>query len=209
MPSQNDASCSPQGPLQFCELVLHQIQEGDEGATAALYNRIAGGLRLFLRSRIPADLVEGCLHNVYAIALKALQEGQLRDPQALPGFILTVARSQAAQTMMKIQREQGCTMPMEADTIRDDPEDPGWDRAATRRIGRLREALRDLDPQHRELLARYFLYEQPAEQICKEMQLTETQFRLAKSFAKGTLQAAVRNAEGPRKPRARRMGAGC
>jgi DNA-directed RNA polymerase specialized sigma24 family protein len=36
----------------------------------------------------------------------------------------------------------------------------------------------------REVLVRFYLDEQPAEQICREMNLTETQFRLIKSRAK-------------------------
>jgi hypothetical protein len=95
MPSQTNASYSPQGALRFCELALHQNREGDQSATAALYNLIAGEPRRFLRSRIPVPMVEGCLQSDCAIALRAPQDGQLRDPPALPGFILTLACSQA------------------------------------------------------------------------------------------------------------------
>jgi DNA-directed RNA polymerase specialized sigma24 family protein len=111
--------------------------------------------------------------------------------------------------MRKAQLKQGCNMPREADAIRDDPEDPGWDRADARRSGRLRDALRNLDPQHREILTRFFHYEQPAEQICDEMQMPETQFRLAKAQAKGRLQPAVGSVEVILRSLARRMGAGC
>jgi RNA polymerase sigma-70 factor, ECF subfamily len=36
----------------------------------------------------------------------------------------------------------------------------------------------------REILTRFYLYEQSQEQICEEMELSETQFRLLKSRAK-------------------------
>src|SRR5579872_2226231 len=40
-----------------------------------------------------------------------------------------------------------------------------------------------LRPYEREILRRFYFYEQSAEQICAELQLTETQFRLKKSRA--------------------------
>jgi DNA-directed RNA polymerase specialized sigma24 family protein len=45
-------------------------------------------------------------------------------------------------------------------------------------------ALQILSPRQREILTRFHLHEQTAEQIRREMGLTETQFRLAKSRAK-------------------------
>jgi RNA polymerase sigma-70 factor, ECF subfamily len=42
-------------------------------------------------------------------------------------------------------------------------------------------------PRCREILERFYLREQRREQICREMSLTETQFRLLKSRAKARL----------------------
>jgi RNA polymerase sigma-70 factor (ECF subfamily) len=47
-----------------------------------------------------------------------------------------------------------------------------------------RKALLSLPPRNREILSRFYLKEQTQEQICREMKLTETQFRLGKSSAK-------------------------
>jgi DNA-directed RNA polymerase specialized sigma24 family protein len=44
--------------------------------------------------------------------------------------------------------------------------------------------LKSIGKRDREVLIRFYLEEQPAEQICREMNLTETQFRLIKSRAK-------------------------
>jgi RNA polymerase sigma-70 factor (ECF subfamily) len=56
-------------------------------------------------------------------------------------------------------------------------------------IGRQEEqiaanVLKGISRRDREILMRFYLHEQPQEQICKEMRLTETQFRLLKSRAK-------------------------
>jgi RNA polymerase sigma-70 factor (ECF subfamily) len=47
-----------------------------------------------------------------------------------------------------------------------------------------RRVLESVSPRDREILIRFYLEEQAAEQICDEMDLTETQFRLLKSRAK-------------------------
>jgi DNA-directed RNA polymerase specialized sigma subunit len=45
-------------------------------------------------------------------------------------------------------------------------------------------AIQKLSERDRDVLTRFYLYEETQEQICQEMQLTETQFRLLKSRAK-------------------------
>jgi DNA-directed RNA polymerase specialized sigma24 family protein len=58
----------------------------------------------------------------------------------------------------------------------------------------LKRALRELTPKDREVLERFYMREQSKRQICRELNLTETQFRLLKSRAKATLiQAAKRD----------------
>jgi RNA polymerase sigma-70 factor (ECF subfamily) len=46
------------------------------------------------------------------------------------------------------------------------------------------KVLKSIAPRDREILIRFYLWEQPAGQICTEMGLTDTQFRLLKSRAK-------------------------
>jgi DNA-directed RNA polymerase specialized sigma24 family protein len=46
------------------------------------------------------------------------------------------------------------------------------------------KVLRGLSARDREVLTRFYLHEQSQEQICREMNLTGTQFRLMKSRAK-------------------------
>jgi DNA-directed RNA polymerase specialized sigma24 family protein len=48
----------------------------------------------------------------------------------------------------------------------------------------MKSALADLGQRDRDILVRFYLKEQSQEQICREMSLTETQFRLLKSRAK-------------------------
>jgi len=52
------------------------------------------------------------------------------------------------------------------------------------RIGLIRQVLAELSDRDREILTRFYVDEQGQDQICSEMALTETQFRLLKSRAK-------------------------
>ena len=51
----------------------------------------------------------------------------------------------------------------------------------------MRDLLSTLSRREREILTRFYLHEQSKDQICEEMALTDTQFRLAKSRAKQRL----------------------
>ena len=51
----------------------------------------------------------------------------------------------------------------------------------------MRDLLGSLNDKERQILTRFYLHEQSKEQICREMDLTDTQFRLAKSRAKQRL----------------------
>jgi RNA polymerase sigma-70 factor, ECF subfamily len=48
----------------------------------------------------------------------------------------------------------------------------------------MRRVLESLSRRDREILIRFYLQEESQDQICRDMELTETQFRLLKSRAK-------------------------
>jgi DNA-directed RNA polymerase specialized sigma24 family protein len=48
----------------------------------------------------------------------------------------------------------------------------------------MKSVLRELSDKDREILTRFYLHEQTQEEICDDMGLSETQFRLLKSRAK-------------------------
>ena len=58
------------------------------------------------------------------------------------------------------------------------------------KAGIMLKVLRGISARDREILTRFYLYEQTQEQICEEMNLTDTQFRLLKSRAKARFGAA-------------------
>ena len=70
-----------------------------------------------------------------------------------------------------------------------DPEGASLDYERTRLV---EAVLGGLPPRDREVLSRFYLLEQPPEQICAELGLTETQLRLIKSRVKARFAALSR-----------------
>jgi DNA-directed RNA polymerase specialized sigma24 family protein len=55
----------------------------------------------------------------------------------------------------------------------------------------MKQALADISPREREILARYYLLEQSREEICCDMELSENQFRSLKSRVKLSFQSLL------------------
>jgi len=62
--------------------------------------------------------------------------------------------------------------------------DPGLNAIRKQNEDLLRQVLRSMSSRDREILTRFYLHEQTQEQICADLNLTDTQFRLLKSRAK-------------------------
>jgi RNA polymerase sigma-70 factor, ECF subfamily len=69
-------------------------------------------------------------------------------------------------------------------TVADRKQNPEQESLLRQQAELMRSALAALSERDRDILIRFYLKEQPQEQICREMSLTETQFRLLKSRAK-------------------------
>ena len=100
------------------------------------------------------------------------------------GFVRTVARRQvAAHIDVAMQRrreseiENGLPIP-------DQQSSPEERVISKQNVALMKEVLSGVSERDREILTRFYLHEQPQEQICEEMGLSETQFRLLKSRAK-------------------------
>ncbi|MGH9627705.1 MAG: RNA polymerase sigma factor [Bryobacteraceae bacterium] len=168
--------------------LVERIREKDSLAVEELYRALNRGLRMTLRRQLDAQDVEDRLHDVFLAVIGAIQNGSLRQPEALVGFAATVARRQIfahIQTAIEARKRHLspgagllCTIEVADDC---NPEAEVLDRQ-NRELAL--KALQLLQPRQQEILKRFYLLEQSQEQICADMRLTETQFRLLKSRAK-------------------------
>jgi RNA polymerase sigma-70 factor (ECF subfamily) len=165
--------------------LVERIRSGESGSMEELYELFSKGIRFYLCRQLGPQELDDKVHDTFVVVVQAIQRGELRDPQRLMGFVRTIVRRQVAAHIDKVvhsRREQ-----VELDpTIRlpDPRENPEESAIFQQRAELIRKVLSELPPRDREILTRFYLHEQGQDQICSEMSLTETQFRLLKSRAK-------------------------
>jgi RNA polymerase sigma factor (sigma-70 family) len=164
---------------------VEQIRQGDPAGIETLCQTFYRGIRFFLMRQLGREEAEDRAHDAILIVVEAIRRGELRDPARLPGYIRTVVRHLIAthigRQVQTRQREVSIDCAAEAGDTRANPEVAA---AAQERAEMMREFLLGLSERDREVLTRFYLLEQTKPQICLEMGLTETQFRLLKSRAK-------------------------
>lgn len=165
--------------------VVERIRSGDPAGMAELYQVFSKGVRFFLYRQLgPRDL-DDKLHDVFVIVAQAIQRGDLRDPERLMGYVRTVIRRQVAGHIEDaIQERRNHTELDGTLVLADHHPDPERKAIEQQNDELAMRVLRSIAKRDREVLVRFYLDEQTPDRICREMGLTETQFRLIKSRAK-------------------------
>jgi RNA polymerase sigma-70 factor, ECF subfamily len=165
--------------------VVERIRTGDPSGMAELYQVFSKGVRFFLYRQLgPRDL-DDKLHDVFVIVAQAIQRGDLRDPERLMGYVRTVIRRQVAGHIEEAIQERRNHTDLEGTLIlADHHPDPERGAIEKQNDELAKRILHSIGKRDREVLTRFYLEEQSPDRICREMGLTETQFRLIKSRAK-------------------------
>jgi RNA polymerase sigma-70 factor, ECF subfamily len=164
--------------------LVGRVQRGDTSGAEDLYRTVSGNATARLRRSVDPHLVEDRLHDIVVTVLEAIQEGALREPERLMGFVRTVTQRQVSahiRSNMASRRRLTPINLMELPSPKHHSPDAALVRAEKSMA--LRCVLRKLRKRDREILIRFYSFEQTPEQICREMSLTATQFRLFKSRA--------------------------
>jgi RNA polymerase sigma factor (sigma-70 family) len=180
----NSSSTPGHAESQWSELV-RRLRAGDRSAMEDLYRVFSEGIRFYLWRQLgPQDLTDK-VHDLFLTVTQSIQNGDLREPERLMGYVRTVVRRQVAghiNTARQLRRSS-CQLDFGSALLdaRANPEH----RVIRRQYGEVaRRILSSMRTREREILVRFYLEEQSASDICREMQLTSTQFRLLKSRAK-------------------------
>ena len=161
------------------------IRAGDPAGMEQLYAVFVKGVRFFLWRQLGPQDLDDKVHDVFLIITQSIQRGELRDPDRLMGYVRTVVRRQVAahiDSAVHARRNQQSIDP--AMTLSDHQPDPERRVIEQENQDVALRMLGGLPPRDREVLVRFYLQEQTAEEICRDLNLTETQFRLIKSRAK-------------------------
>jgi len=184
LPSNPPENTYGAAPVDWPALV-QQIQRGDSDGMEQLYRIFGRGIRFYLCRQLGPQELEDRFHDTFVIVVQAIQRGELREPDRLMGFVRTIVRRQVAahiddavhRRREEIEIDNGARLATPAG----DPEETA---IRQQRKDLMVRVLQRMGRRDREILTRFYLHEQTQEQICEEMSLTETQFRLLKSRAK-------------------------
>lgn len=175
---------SANNSVDWPELVS-RIRQGDESGMEDLYRIFARGIRFYLCRQLGPQELDDKVHDTFLIVVQAIRRGDLREPERLMGFVRTVVRRQVAAHIDQVVHSRREELHLDVGVrVADGRHNPEQTAASRQKIEFMRGVLRDLNQRDRDVLTRFYLYEQSQEQICQEMKLTETQFRLLKSRAK-------------------------
>jgi RNA polymerase sigma-70 factor (ECF subfamily) len=167
--------------LNWKELI-DRIQQGDKAAEGELFLLVQRCVRPTALRRLGPIDAEDSVHDVFIIVLDNIRSQRLRDPERLGGYIGAVFKFRRWRHWQMASATVG--PPVESFDVEAAGKSPEgmlrdsehWDLAKT--------ALARCSERDRNILVRFYLDEQAREQICREMELTPTQFRLLKSRAK-------------------------
>lgn len=187
-----DEAATPETPIptqasqsdQWSQLV-RRIQAGDPAGMQELYQVFGRGVRIYLCRQLGMQDLDDKVHDTFLIVVQAIRNGDLREPDRLMGFVRTIARRLVAGHIDQMVHRRRDDVAVESGVVISDKETTPEQKVIDReKIDLMLEVLRELSGRDRDVLTRFYLYEQSQDLICREMRLTPTQFRLLKSRAK-------------------------
>jgi RNA polymerase sigma-70 factor (ECF subfamily) len=165
--------------------LVDRIRRGDQNAMDELYRIFSSGIRIYFCRQLGMQEVDDKVHDTFVIVVQAIQNGDLREPDRLMGFVRTIARRLVAGHIDTTVRNRRENVSVESGIILSNQHaTPEQTAIQQQKVDVMLKVLRELSNRQRDVLTRFYLYEQSEEQICRDMELSATQFRILKSRAK-------------------------
>lgn len=165
--------------------LVDRVRAAEPAAMEELYAIFSKGVRFYLWRQLGTQDLDDRLHDIFLIITQSIQRGELRDPERLMGYVRTVARRQVAGQIETTVKSRRYEIPIEpALNISDRTLNPERRAIESQNNEIATRILKSLPHRDREVLSRFYLDEQGPDQICADLHLTQTQFRLVKSRAK-------------------------
>jgi len=183
-PGQEDKAEDSESYAEWVDLV-DRIRLSETDGMEELYQLFSKGIRFYLYRQLGPQELDDKVHDTFVVVVQAIRRGELREPSRLMGFVRTIVRRQVAAHIDRVVHNRRDQIDLDSSIRLADPEENPEERAMFRqRSALITRVLGELQKRDREILTRFYLLEQSQDQICSEMALTETQFRLLKSRAK-------------------------
>lgn len=169
--------------------LVEGILAEDPISVERLFASYKRGLMFFFSRQFGSQDAEDLATETLTIVLEAVRARSVREPERLPGFVMTVARRVGfrvieARTTSRTSEKLIDHEPVVFNNLWTSAESAEDSLFRTQQQTIMMKVLRGLSKRDREVLERFYLHEQSPERIKTEMGMTDTQFRLTKSRAK-------------------------
>jgi RNA polymerase sigma-70 factor (ECF subfamily) len=183
--------------------LVGRVQLSDASGMTDLYDVIRRGLRPFLARQLKPQDFEDKVHEIFVDVVLAIRQGQLREPERLMGFVRTVARRKVAVYIDAAARNRRNQVECRSAFLPASPHlNPEVDLIWREQRAWVQWTLGHLTKREADILRRFYLQEESQSQICLEMHLTGTQFRLLKWRSKAHFEQLSRKKLVTGQPRA-------
>src|SRR5262245_24029411 len=168
-PPAQAADCGPQA-------LARRLRAGDPPAEDELVRRYQRGVGAVLR-RAGADAAtaEDLSQETFAMSLRKIRAGEIREPERLAGFLCSLARNLAIEHFRKAGSRRTAGLP-DADFASAAPS-PLDDLLKIERAAVVRRVLAELPSERdRQVLFRFYLGEEEKDRICRDLGLSSLHF---------------------------------
>jgi RNA polymerase sigma factor (sigma-70 family) len=178
------SSGTPEDQPPWARLV-ERIQANDPSGLEELYAIFTTGIRFYLCRQLGPQDLDDKVHDAFLTIAQSIRRGDLREPERLMGYVRTIIRRQVAGHIgTAVEARRNLVDPDHGPVLCDHQPDPERKVIENQNLDLAMRVLNSLPRRDREVLVRFYLKEESPRQICREMNLTQTQFRLTKSRAK-------------------------
>lgn len=161
------------------------IRGGHPAGLEQLY-AMARNFTFFIMRQLGNEDLQDKVHDIFVTAASAISAGKLRDSERLTPFLTTLTRFYTYGQIDRRVVRRKYVGPLEHANIPDRRVNLETSVYRQQKMRIVQEILGSMPRRDRDVLERFYVLEQSKEQICREMNLTPTQFRLLKSKAKST-----------------------
>ncbi len=171
---------APESDATDAHALVHRIEAGDKAAEAELVSRYGERLAFLLRrwTRDP-DHAQDLFQETFRLAIEKLRRGELRQPERLAAYLVSLAKNLATYHYRKSDRRAVHHEDLDPRVEVAAPSASVLDHLEMRQKAELvRQVLTELpNARDREILTRFYLADQERGEICSALGLAKSHFK--------------------------------
>lgn len=181
--------------------LVRRILAGDKSAEDELVERYANGVRFAIgQSAQDRSAVEDLYQETFCVVLQKIRRGEVREPERLSGFIVSVARNLMIDYFRRTSRKRAREEDADTASVRS-PEPSQLDRLLQDQRKVLAHRVLASMPSHRDrtVLSRFYIADDDKDRICEDLGLSSHHFNQVLCRARERFRKLLEEMEGERK----------